>query len=213
MTETVQGTYRVDLSSLATLGRVAYGGDAIRGDLTTAHPQLLPDGSLVNLVSQVGWRGRGVIGGRRWADRWGAAGRAWLTLCVPPRLSPHTTHAQVGGGFHVYTTPPGAFEQRRKVGTVPHRNPMAPAWCAAPSRLAPARPALPLPLPRSSASASAACPTDPACRALLLPPPFLLLPACRTQGARLPGHAAVCRHPRDAALLQRRQPAAGRALG
>ncbi|KAI7842354.1 hypothetical protein COHA_003994 [Chlorella ohadii] len=54
MTETVQGTYRVDLSSLQTLGRVQYRGDKIVGDLTTAHPQPMPNGDLVNLVSTVG---------------------------------------------------------------------------------------------------------------------------------------------------------------
>ncbi|PSC71885.1 carotenoid oxygenase [Micractinium conductrix] len=53
MTETVQGTYRIDPSTLGTLGQVKY-RDGIQGDLTTAHPQPMPDGSLVNIVSAVG---------------------------------------------------------------------------------------------------------------------------------------------------------------
>lgn len=95
LTETVQGTYRVDPASLRTLAQVWWvcrgcggrdraafvptpcgaresgagwraptrtptttqvrydGGDGVRGDLTTAHPQPMPNGDLVNLVSAV----------------------------------------------------------------------------------------------------------------------------------------------------------------
>jgi carlactone synthase/all-trans-10'-apo-beta-carotenal 13,14-cleaving dioxygenase len=53
-TETVQGTYKVDPATLHTLEQVRYGADGVRGDLTTAHPQPLPGGDLVNLVSAVG---------------------------------------------------------------------------------------------------------------------------------------------------------------
>ena len=54
MTETVAGTYLVDPGTLRTLGQVAYADDGIRGDLTTAHPTVLPGGDTVNLVSTVG---------------------------------------------------------------------------------------------------------------------------------------------------------------
>ncbi|KAL4425949.1 hypothetical protein ABPG75_009965 [Micractinium tetrahymenae] len=53
MTETVQGTFRVDPATLETLGQVRY-QDGISGDLTTAHPQPMPNGDLINLLSAVG---------------------------------------------------------------------------------------------------------------------------------------------------------------
>lgn len=53
MTETVQGTYRVDPATLQTLGQVRY-QDGISGDLTTAHPQPMPNGDLINILSAVG---------------------------------------------------------------------------------------------------------------------------------------------------------------
>ncbi len=34
--------------------QVKYGGDGVKGDLTTAHPQHMPNGDLINLVSAVG---------------------------------------------------------------------------------------------------------------------------------------------------------------
>lgn len=52
MTETVQGTYLVDPATLRTLRRLCY-ADGIRGDITTAHPTLLPNGDLVNFLSTV----------------------------------------------------------------------------------------------------------------------------------------------------------------
>ncbi len=51
MTESVAGTYRVDLD-LNTLGQLKF-QDGVNGLLTTAHPTLLPDGSMINLTSGV----------------------------------------------------------------------------------------------------------------------------------------------------------------
>lgn len=53
MTESVAGTYRVDLD-LKTLGQMKF-QDGVKGLLTTAHPTLLPDGSMINLTSGVRW--------------------------------------------------------------------------------------------------------------------------------------------------------------
>ena len=52
VTETVQGTYLVDVATLDTLDRVEF-DDEIKGDLTTAHPSLLPSGELLNFISTV----------------------------------------------------------------------------------------------------------------------------------------------------------------
>jgi len=53
MTEAVSGTFKVDLDSLETLERVRYEKDGIKGDLTTAHPVIYPDGSIYNLFLEV----------------------------------------------------------------------------------------------------------------------------------------------------------------
>ena len=53
MTESVAGTYRADLGDLATLGPVKF-NDKLTGLLTTAHPTLMEDGSLINLINGVG---------------------------------------------------------------------------------------------------------------------------------------------------------------
>ncbi|PSC71918.1 Carotenoid cleavage dioxygenase 8 isoform B [Micractinium conductrix] len=53
LTETVIGTFRINPATLATEERVRY-QDGLKGDLTTAHPQRMPDGSLVNIVSAIG---------------------------------------------------------------------------------------------------------------------------------------------------------------
>ena len=52
MTESVAGTYRADLGSLATLGAVKF-NDGISGLLTTAHPTLMEDGTLINITNGV----------------------------------------------------------------------------------------------------------------------------------------------------------------
>ena len=52
MTESVAGTYRADLGNLATLGPVRF-NDKLKGLLTTAHPTLMEDGTLVNLLNGV----------------------------------------------------------------------------------------------------------------------------------------------------------------
>jgi carlactone synthase/all-trans-10'-apo-beta-carotenal 13,14-cleaving dioxygenase len=40
-------SYLVDPSDLSTSRQVVY-TDGVKGDLTTAHPKLLPDGTLIN---------------------------------------------------------------------------------------------------------------------------------------------------------------------
>ena len=52
MTESVLGTYRVDTATLKTLGRLTF-ADRVKGDLTTAHPTMQPNGKLINLTSGV----------------------------------------------------------------------------------------------------------------------------------------------------------------
>lgn len=52
LTEFVSSTYCIDFDTLKTLGRLDH-GDGVEGLLTTAHPTLLPDGSLINLTSGV----------------------------------------------------------------------------------------------------------------------------------------------------------------
>lgn len=51
MTETLPGQYLADMD-LNTLGRVEF-KDGIKGDFTTAHPTLLTDDTLIQLVSGV----------------------------------------------------------------------------------------------------------------------------------------------------------------
>ena len=66
LTETLPGTFLIDVARLSTLERVRY-KDGIRGDITTAHPTLLPNGDLINFLSTVrlnhwvglGWGGVG----------------------------------------------------------------------------------------------------------------------------------------------------------
>ena len=55
MTESMAGSYKADPSNLATLGPVRF-NDKLNGPLTTAHPTLLEDGCLVNLIYGVGHR-------------------------------------------------------------------------------------------------------------------------------------------------------------
>lgn len=54
MTESIAGTYRADLGDLATLGPVKF-NDKLKGLLTTAHPTLMEDGTLINLINGVGF--------------------------------------------------------------------------------------------------------------------------------------------------------------
>lgn len=51
MSEPVTAAYRMDMD-LNTLGPLKY-EDKVKGILTTAHPTLLPDGSMINLTSGV----------------------------------------------------------------------------------------------------------------------------------------------------------------
>lgn len=87
LTETVQGTFKVDPATLRTLGQVRY-QDKISGDLTTAHPQPLPNGDLVNLVSTVG------VGLKVYRHPAGAFDRRELIATVPHRrpLAPAWIH-------------------------------------------------------------------------------------------------------------------------
>lgn len=52
MTEAVAGTYQMEVSSLATIAPLKY-EDSVKGALTTAHPSVCPDGTLVNITSDV----------------------------------------------------------------------------------------------------------------------------------------------------------------
>ncbi|EIE20145.1 carotenoid oxygenase [Coccomyxa subellipsoidea C-169] len=52
LTESVAGTFRLDMD-LNTLGQLKF-EDGVKGLLTTAHPTLLPDGSMINLTSGFG---------------------------------------------------------------------------------------------------------------------------------------------------------------
>ncbi len=63
LTETLPGTYQIDSDSLETLGRVRF-TDGIKGDITTAHPTVLPNGDLINILSTVrlvDWVGRALL--------------------------------------------------------------------------------------------------------------------------------------------------------
>ncbi|KAL4523246.1 hypothetical protein Ndes2437B_g00374 [Nannochloris sp. 'desiccata'] len=53
VTETVAGTIEMDQGTLSTLGKVTY-NDNLKGDLTTAHPTILPNGELINFLSAPG---------------------------------------------------------------------------------------------------------------------------------------------------------------
>lgn len=52
MTEAVSGTYQLDMETLATRGSIKF-RDSVKGALTTAHPTLMADGSIINLTSDV----------------------------------------------------------------------------------------------------------------------------------------------------------------
>jgi len=55
MTETVAGTYAVDSETLETLERVEFEDDeGVVGTLTTAHPHVLSNGDIINIVSAPG---------------------------------------------------------------------------------------------------------------------------------------------------------------
>lgn len=51
MTETVDGTFRIDMDTLETKGKVEFQNDTLGGTLTTAHPLVLDDGTLINFLS------------------------------------------------------------------------------------------------------------------------------------------------------------------
>jgi carotenoid cleavage dioxygenase-like enzyme len=51
MTETVMGHYLSDID-LNTIGRLEF-KDGLKGDFTTAHPTLISDNTMINLVSGV----------------------------------------------------------------------------------------------------------------------------------------------------------------
>ena len=53
LTESVAGTYRASTADLSTLGRVDF-KDGVEGLLTTAHPTVMKDGTMINLTSGVG---------------------------------------------------------------------------------------------------------------------------------------------------------------
>jgi carlactone synthase/all-trans-10'-apo-beta-carotenal 13,14-cleaving dioxygenase len=56
MSETPAASYLINAEDLSTLQQVSY-ADGIPGDLTTAHPSVLPDGSLVNFTRSLPFGG------------------------------------------------------------------------------------------------------------------------------------------------------------
>lgn len=60
MTETFKGTYEVALKDLRTIQRAPLGGSTRFGDITTAHPARLPDGSIYNIAVDVRLAGHAV---------------------------------------------------------------------------------------------------------------------------------------------------------
>lgn len=58
-TETVLGTFKVDKNNLNTIGRIQYTDEdnnkPIKGDLTTAHPIILPNGDHINIINNAGF--------------------------------------------------------------------------------------------------------------------------------------------------------------
>ena len=52
LTELATGSYVLDMDTLATRGPIRY-RDKVAGAMTTAHPSVQPDGSLINLTADV----------------------------------------------------------------------------------------------------------------------------------------------------------------
>ena len=52
LTELATGSYVLDMDTLGTRGPIRY-RDRLKGPMTTAHPSVQPDGSLINFTSDV----------------------------------------------------------------------------------------------------------------------------------------------------------------
>ena len=52
LTELASGSFIIDMETLSTRGAIRY-RDKVKGAMTTAHPSVQPDGSLINLTADV----------------------------------------------------------------------------------------------------------------------------------------------------------------
>jgi carlactone synthase / all-trans-10'-apo-beta-carotenal 13,14-cleaving dioxygenase len=102
VTETVAGTIEMDRSTLSTLGKVTY-DDNLKGDLTTAHPTILPNGDLINLLSAPG------VG---------------FTVYRQKLKNNHDTSNNTNGVSEQQQQQP----VREKIATIAHKRPLSPAW-------------------------------------------------------------------------------------
>lgn len=98
VTETVAGTIAIDPSTLRTLGRVSF-TDSLRGDLTTAHPTIYPNGDLINILSDP---------------------VAGFTVYKQQQQQQQQETAD--------TTSPTMAAQRESIAVIPHRRPLSPSW-------------------------------------------------------------------------------------
>jgi carlactone synthase/all-trans-10'-apo-beta-carotenal 13,14-cleaving dioxygenase len=100
VTETVAGTIEMDRSTLSTLGKVTY-NDNLKGDLTTAHPTILPTGELINLLSAPG------VG-----------------------FTVYRQNLKTSSDSITSSTASSGSSQpvREKIATIPHKRPLSPAW-------------------------------------------------------------------------------------
>jgi len=100
VTETVAGTIEMDQSTLSTLGKVSY-NDNLTGDLTTAHPTILPNGELINLLSAPG------VG-----------------------FTVYRQNLKINSASSSSSSSSTRNEKpvREKIATIPHKRPLSPAW-------------------------------------------------------------------------------------
>ena len=101
VTETVAGTFEIDPSTLSTRRRIKY-GDSLKGDLTTAHPTVLANGDMINLLSVP------------------VAG--FTVYRQPPPLK----NSENSKNFTDSLTE--VLPVREVVARVPHHRPLSPAW-------------------------------------------------------------------------------------
>jgi carlactone synthase / all-trans-10'-apo-beta-carotenal 13,14-cleaving dioxygenase len=120
LTETVSGTIAIDPATLETLGAVRF-DDILSGpsDLTTAHPAVLSNGDLINLVSTPGF------------------GFTVYRLEAPPLQRAHgadPTNDSLNGSRNGNASIPAAAPPsrptltRKLITKLPHRHPASPAW-------------------------------------------------------------------------------------
>lgn len=95
LTETVAGSYEIETATLQTLGRVRY-SDRLRGDLTTAHPTVLLNGDVINLLSAPG------VGFTVYRQSSGSTSREAVARVAHRRpISPAWIHDFPGSNTHI----------------------------------------------------------------------------------------------------------------